>query len=150
MECQTPIKVLLTQYQAQMLVLKGERLFGSLSGDIGTTIFSYDFIQNNSSTPCVQASIDQWIGDWTCTLEVRGSNLAHDKPFILLLSCIFLSIIFEKYFVFHFFRPFTHFNTHYDTISWYIHNFEFIKFRSAFASLCIAAQCVFRNIAKYC
>ena len=118
-----------------MKVAKAKRPFWSLFGDIGTTIFSYDFIYDNLSPPCVQASIDQWIGDWTCTLEVRGSNLAHDKPFILLLSCIFLSIIFEKYFVFHFFRPFTHFNTHYDTISWYIHNFEFIKFRSAFASL---------------
>ena len=135
MECQTPIKVFLTQSQVQMKVAKAKRPFWSLFGDIGTTIFSYDFIYDNLSPPCVQASIDQWIGDWTCTLEVRGSNLAHDKPFILLLSCIFLSIIFEKYFVFHFFRPFTHFNTHYDTISWYIHNFEFIKFRSAFASL---------------
>ena len=86
-----------------MKVPKGERPFWSLFGDIGTTIFSYDFIYDNLSPPCVQASIDQWIGDWTCTLEVRGSNLAHDKPFFLLLSCIFLSIIFEKYFFFHFF-----------------------------------------------
>ena len=81
-----------------MLVLKGERPFRSLSRDIGTTIFSYDFIYDNLSPLCVQASIEQWIGDWTCNLEVVGSNLPSDKPFFLLFSYNFLLIIFEKIF----------------------------------------------------
>ena len=66
-----------------MKVAKAKRPFWSLFGDIGTTIFSYDFIYDNLSPPCVQASIDQWIGDWTCTLEVLGSNLPRDKLFFL-------------------------------------------------------------------
>ena len=81
-----------------MKVPKGERLFRSLFGDIGTTIFSYDFIYDNLSLPCVQASIEQWIGDWTCNLEVVGSNLPSDKPFsyfFLIISCqLFLKNIF--------------------------------------------------------
>ena len=64
-----------------MKVPKGERPFWSLFGDIGTTNFSPDFIFDNLSPPCVQASIDQWIGDWTCNLEVMGSNLPRNIPF---------------------------------------------------------------------
>ena len=73
-----------------MKVPKGERPFWSLFGDIGTTNFSYDFIYDNFSSPCVQASIEQWIRDLTYKPEVKGSNPATDKPFFLLLSYIFL------------------------------------------------------------
>ena len=81
-----------------MKVPKGERLFWSLLGDIGTTSFSYDFIHDNLSSPCVQASIEQWIGDWTCNPEVMGSNLPIDILFCVTLLLYFLSILFQKIF----------------------------------------------------
>ena len=120
-----------------MKVPKGERPFWSLFGDIGITNFSYDFIYDNLSSPCVQASIEQWIGDWTCILEVQGSNLPSDNSFFLIFILYFsVNYLWSNIFFFHFFRLFTHFNTSYNTSSCSIHSFEFIKFRSAFASLC--------------
>ena len=89
-----------------MKVAKAKRPFWSLFRDIGTTIFSYDFIYDNLSPPCVQASIDQWIGDWTCNLEVMGSNLPSDCSFYVLLFLIFFSSLFQKIFCFLFFSRF--------------------------------------------
>ena len=93
-----------------MKVPKGERPFWSLFGDIGTTNFSYDFIYDNLSSPCVQASIEQWIGDWTCNLEVMGSNLPSDSSFYVLLFLIFFLKSFSKNILLSlFFRVFIHF-----------------------------------------
>ena len=89
-----------------MKVPKGERPFWSLFGDIGTTNFSYDFIYDNLSSPCVQASIEQWIGDWTCILEVMGSNPPSDSSFYVLLFLKFFSSLFQKIFFLLFFSRF--------------------------------------------
>ena len=79
-----------------MKVPKGERPFWSLFGDIGTTNFSYDFIYDNFSSPCVQASIEQWIRDWTCVLEVQGSNLPSDNSFFPYFYLLFFCQLFLK------------------------------------------------------
>ena len=80
-----------------MKVPKGERPFWSLFGDIGITNFSYDFIYDDLSSPCVQASIEQWIRDSSCKLEVKGSVPAANKPFFSYFYLIFFwAIIFEK------------------------------------------------------
>ena len=82
-----------------MEVSNDERPFRSLFRVIGKTIFASEFIFTNWSSNCVQASIEQWIKDSSCKLEVKGSNPAADKPFFfLLLSYIFLAITFEKIF----------------------------------------------------
>ena len=119
-----------------MKVPKGERPFWSLFGDIGTTNFSYDFIYDNFSSPCVQASIEQWIGDLTWKLEVKGSNPGSDKPFSSFYLILFWANIYEEVLFLVFFS--THYASYpsYDTSSWSNNSFEFIKFRSAFASLC--------------
>ena len=69
-----------------MKVSNDERPFRSLFRDIGKPNFSPEFINDDLSASCVQASIDQWIGDWTCNLEVMGSNLPSDETLFLLLS----------------------------------------------------------------
>ena len=121
-----------------MKVPKGERPFWSLFGDIGITNFSYDFIYDNLSSPCVQASIEQWIGDWTSIPEVHGSNLPSDDSFFLTFILYFSGQLFlKKYFFLYFFQCIMHLSPPYDTGSWSNHSFEFIKFRSAFASLCV-------------
>ena len=89
-----------------MKVSKDERPFRSLFRDIGKTNFSPEFINDNLSHLCVQASIDQWIGDWTCNLEVMGSNLPSDSSFYVLLFLIFFSSLFQKIFCFLFFSRF--------------------------------------------
>ena len=118
-----------------MKVSKGERPFRSLFRDISKTIFSSQFIFRNGSSPCVQASIEQWIGDLTWKLEVKGSNPGSDKPFSSFYLILFWANIYEEVLFLVFFS--THYASYpsYDTSSWSNNNFEFIKFLLAFASL---------------
>ena len=119
-----------------MKVSNDERPFRSLFRVIGKTIFASEFIFRNWSSDCVQASIEQWIRDSSCKLEVKGSNPAADKPFFSYFYLIFFwQLLLKKYFLIYFSQFCMHFSTHFDTGSWSNHIFEFIKFRSAFASL---------------
>ena len=61
-----------------MKVSNDERPFRSLFRDIYKTNFSPEFINDNLSSPSVQALLDEWTGDWTRYLEIMSSNLPSD------------------------------------------------------------------------
>ena len=119
-----------------MKVSKDERPFRSLFRDIGKTNFSPEFINDNLSSPCVQASIDQWIGDWTCNLEVMGSNLPSNilifcVPILLYFFQVFFKNIFSSIFSAFLYLFRIHNGVECSFKGW----FEFIKFQAALASL---------------
>ena len=72
-------------------------------------------------------------------LQARGQGFesSYWQTFFPYFYLVFSWQLFlKKYFSSTFLQFFMHFSTHYDTSSWSNHGLEFIKFRSAFASLC--------------